>query len=82
MQLFSRGRTADEDVYHRLALDPDENSLMEEIAQVKQEMDDAYNHFQNASDPDLIDCCIYKGNAAWKRYQFLLRQAKTTQMGT
>ena len=39
-------------------------------------MDDAYLHFQNASDPDLIDCYIYKGNAAWKHYQFLLRQAK------
>ncbi len=82
MQLFTRGRTADEDIYRRLAFDPAKNSLMEEIAQAKQEMDDAYNHFQNVSDPDLIDSCIYKGNAAWKRYQFLLRQAKTMQFGT
>ena len=29
-----------------------------------------------ASDPDLIDCYIFRGNAAWKKYEFLLRQAK------
>ena len=49
---------------------------MEEIAQTRQELEDAYNHFQNASDPDLIDAYIYSGNAAWMRYRFLLRQAK------
>ena len=38
--------------------------------------------FDYVTDPDLIDCCIYRGNAAWKRYQFLIREAKQTQMGT
>lgn len=50
--------------------------LLEEIERVKTQMDNAYYNFQNAMDPDLIDCYIYESNAAWKRYRFLLRQAK------
>lgn len=80
MRLFTRSRSADEDIYQRLSFDPDYNTLMEEIKNARQEIEDAYAGFQNASDPDLIDCYIYKGNAAWKRYRFLLRQAH--QLGT
>lgn len=76
MQLFSRKRSAEEDIYKRLSFDPEKNTLIDEIAQARQELEDAFNHFQNVSDPDLIDCCIYKGNAAQKRYSFLLRQAR------
>ena len=76
MHLFERKNTAEEDIYKRLSFDPQADTLMEEIAQTRQELEDAYNHFQNASDPDLIDAYIYSGNAAWMRYSFLLRQAK------
>ena len=37
---------------------------------------ETYSNFQNAVDPDLIDSCIFESNAAWKKYRFLLRQAK------
>ena len=77
MKLFPRGRAAEEDIYKRLSLDKDNFDITEEIALAKQEIEDAYNNFQNACDPDLIDCYIYRGNAAWKRYCFLLRQAKS-----
>lgn len=77
MRLFQQGTAAEADVYKRLSFDPDSNSLMEEIAHAKQCIEDAYSNFQNASDPDLIDSYIYEGSAAWKRYCFLLRQAKT-----
>ncbi|MEG1742026.1 MAG: YaaL family protein [Acetivibrio sp.] len=50
--------------------------LLEEIERAKQEIEIAYLHFQNVLDPDLIDCYIFESNAAWKRYRFLLRQAK------
>ena len=50
--------------------------LLDEIERVKTQMDNAYYNFQNAMDPDLIDCYIFESNAAWKRYRFLLRQAK------
>lgn len=51
-------------------------ALLKEISQAKQEMEDAYTNFQNACDPDLIDCYIYQSHAAWKRYLFLLRLAR------
>ena len=50
--------------------------LLEEIKRVKRQMENANYNFQNALDPDLIDCYIYEGNAAWKKYRFLLKQAK------
>lgn len=50
--------------------------LQEEMRRAKEQMDTAYLNFQNAVDPDLIDCYIYEGQAAWKRYRFLMRQAK------
>jgi len=76
MKLFSRGKTAEEDVYRRLTFDPEYNTIFDEIALARKEIEDAYTNFQNASDPDLIDSFIYAGNAAWKKYRFLLRQAK------
>lgn len=76
MKLFARGKNAEEDVYRRLSFDPENNTILDEIARARREIEDAYTNFQNASDPDLIDCYIYEGNAAWKRYRFLLRQVK------
>ena len=76
MKQFQRGRAAEEDIYRRLSFDQENFDIAEEIAQARQEIEDAYNNFQNACDPDLIDCYIYRGIAAWKRYCFLLRQAK------
>ena len=50
--------------------------LLQEIERVKIQMENAHYNFQNAMDPDLIDCYIFESNAAWKRYRFLLKQAK------
>ena len=49
--------------------------LLEEIQRVKSQMDNAYYNFQNAMDPDLIDCYIYEVNSSLKRYKYLLEQA-------
>lgn len=69
MKLFQRGKPQ--------AVSAIQNpKLQEEIEQVKLEMETAYTNFQNVVDPDLIDCYIFEGNAAWKRYRFLLKQAK------
>ncbi len=78
MKLFPRGQSTEEDIYKRLTFDPENNTIMEELAQVRRDIEDAYTNFQNASDPDMIDCYIYEGNAAWKRYRFLLKQIKMT----
>ena len=51
-------------------------NIYDEISQIKEKIDIAYSHFQYAVEPDLIDCYIYEVNAAWKRYQYLLKKAK------
>lgn len=76
MKLFERRNAAEEDIYKRLSFDPENDTLADEIIRARQQIENAYANFQNASDPDLIDSYIYEGNAAWKRYRFLLRQAK------
>ena len=53
-----------------------DEELLEEIRRVKMQMENAHYNFQNAMDPDLIDCYIFESNAAWKKYRFLLKQAK------
>lgn len=52
------------------------SDLCDEITLTLEEIATADNLFQNASDPDLIDSYIFQGNAARKRYSFLLKQAR------
>ena len=59
-----------------LPKDTRNEELLEEIERVKMQMENAHYNFQNAMDPDLIDCYIFESNAAWKKYRFLLKQAK------
>lgn len=64
-------------LFHKpVSKDSVNEELKEEIERVKRQMENAHNNFQNAMDPDLIDCYIYESNAAWKKYRFLLKQAK------
>ena len=53
-----------------------QESLMLELQKTRCELEDAYAGFDYVTEPDLIDCYIFRGNAAWKKYEFLLRQAK------
>lgn len=62
-----------------LPKDTGNKELLEEIERVKMQMENAHYNFQNAMDPDLIDCYIFESNAAWKRYRFLLKEAKKGQ---
>ncbi len=64
MKLFAREKAA-----------PDP-SIFDEIEHTRREIENAYTNFQNACDPDLIDSYIFEGNAAWKRYRFLLKQIR------
>lgn len=51
--------------------------LIEQIRQVKQQLDDLETIFNNSSDGDLIESCIYRQNALHAQYRFLLSQSKT-----
>ena len=57
-------------------------SLMLSVARKKTQtaLENAYLGFDNAIDPDLIDCYIYEINSALKRYRFLIHQAQSMQL--
>ena len=46
-------------------------SLREDIEKTRQALDIAYAGFDNAVNPDMIDCYIYEINALLKRYKHL-----------
>lgn len=47
-----------------------------QLQKAKMALETAYSNFENAIEPDLIDCYIYEVNAIHQRYKFLLRKAK------
>ncbi len=53
-----------------------EQEIRQEIRRLREQMDTVNNHFDSALDPDLIDCYIYENNAAWKRYDFLIKHVR------
>ncbi|MGN0481360.1 MAG: YaaL family protein [Lachnospiraceae bacterium] len=55
---------------------PIQNQIEKEIAMTISAIEMAYSNFENAVDPDLIDCYIYQLNSEQKRYRYLLKQAK------
>ncbi|MEY8522184.1 DUF2508 family protein [Lachnospiraceae bacterium 38-10] len=57
------------------ARDKDEKRLLNDLKLTRAELEIAYSGFDNVTDPDLIDCYIYKVNAVLKRYKFLMEKA-------
>lgn len=51
--------------------------LLENLSQTKNSLDIAYQNFENATDPELIDSYIYEVNAMQMRYRFLLARVKS-----
>ncbi len=50
--------------------------LLDDIEKARYDLALAYDNFENAMEPDLIDYCIYQVNAMQMRYKFLLSKAK------
>lgn len=46
-------------------------NLQDSIEKTRHALDSAYAGFDNAVDPDLIDCYIFEINALLKRYKYL-----------
>ncbi len=63
-----------------LAKDNDEKRLLQDLKLARTELEIAYSGFDNVTDPDLIDCYIYKVNAVLKRYKFLMEKAAELNM--
>ncbi len=49
--------------------------LLDDLRLTRDELEIAYSGFDNVTEPDLIDCYIYKVNAVLKRYKFLMEKA-------
>lgn len=60
---------------------PDErySLLLADLAQTKIDLESAYANFENVTEPDLIDACIYEVNAVQMKYKFLLNRVKMEQ---
>lgn len=61
--------------------DTDEQSyekkhLLQEIRTAKNALEASYSNFQQALEPELIDCYIYMINANQLRYKFLISRAR------
>ena len=54
----------------------EEKYLVSELLETRNALAVAYSNFENVTDPDLIDSCIYQVNSVQKRYNFLLERAK------
>lgn len=50
-------------------------SLRESIEKTRDALEAAYAGFDNAIDPDMIDCYIFEINSLLKRYTYLTEQA-------
>ena len=59
-----------------------EKYLKNEIDMTREALNAAYSNFDNATDPDLIDCYIYQLNSEQKRYKYLLQLAREYEDNT
>ena len=58
------------------ALLSEEHEIVETLEELKRELNLLYSQFNFATDPSLIDCCIYSIKAANAKYTFYLNQCK------
>jgi Protein of unknown function (DUF2508). len=60
--------------------DANYQSLLDNLMQTMNSLHLAYENFENATDPELIDSYIYEVNAIQMRYQFLLCRLKSYEI--
>lgn len=68
-----------------ILLKPQENDEFEvdvvlELKRLKSELDRAYGEFQNLTDNDLLEACIFEIQALRAKYSYLLKQAKVQSL--
>lgn len=63
---------------NEIIVDRQKMTLRDELLLTRNALENAYAGFDNATDPDLIDCYIYELNAVMKRYKYLLQKAAET----
>ena len=64
-------------LFHKKSLpDPELLRLKEELRQAQGELTVAYNCFDQAVDPELVESCVYQISAVNARCNYLLRSIK------
>lgn len=72
MQIFfSKSKLTEEPIEEDFSLP----SIQEELDKTRYALEIAYAGFDNAIEPDMIDCYIFEINALLKKYKFLSDQA-------
>ncbi len=65
------------DLLHRpVASDPKLQELFTELSDTRFALAQAYVRFDNTTEPELVDACIFELNALQSRYGYLLRLVK------
>ncbi|WP_158741834.1 DUF2508 family protein [Defluviitalea raffinosedens] len=54
----------------------EEDELKEELLKTKRQIDLVFNAFENTTEKDLIDSCIYEMKALQTRYKYYLNKMK------
>lgn len=63
--------------FHRaVAHDDGMQELFNELSDLRDALADAYTRFDTATEPELVDACVYEINAAQSRYNYQLRLIK------
>lgn len=60
----------------RRRCDPELLTLKEELAAAREDLAQAYRQFNEVTDPDLVESCIYQINAVKARCNYLIRAIK------
>ena len=59
-----------------VARDEGMQELFNELSDLRTALADAYTRFDTATEPELVDACVYEINAAQSRYNYQLRLIK------
>ena len=57
-----------------------DHELVTTLTDLKEELRFLYGRFNNATDPALIDCCIYEIKALHMKYKYFLKKCKERQL--
>ena len=61
---------------HAAARDDSMRELLGELSELRGALEAAYMRFDAATEPELVDACVYEINAAQSRYNYQLRLIK------
>jgi hypothetical protein len=59
-----------------VARDADLQPLFDELSGMRGTLEAAYARFNQSTEPELVEACVYEINAAQARYNYLLRRIK------